>query len=277
MHTDPIRSQRVGAAGTRPGSAPRRLIAALALGAALAVTAGPAGAAEPDNKTVFRTQRDQGVHYYKRKMYGPALVALRTAAGTPQGQGDYRTQLYLARAAYEQLVLEVAIPAARRALELAEELDGEEREAKARALTEELEGSFGGVTFSQDPDQATDLKETYIHLKDTGGLINVKKKKVFGRIRERFQTTRVTLPITLYLPFGQYTANGAPFEVKQGTTAESKLFMYLDEPGVSWWWYAGIGAALAGGGALALVLLLGGEEQQVQAARFDPMPVFPEP
>ncbi len=254
----------------------RPLVAAIALGALLGGAVRSGRADEPDPKVVFRTARDQGVHYYKRRMYAPALASLQKAAATPRGQQDYRTQLYLARSAYEQLVLEVAIPAARRALEIAEDLDGDEREERARALVEELEGSFGGVTFSKDPDQTTELKETYIHLKDTGGLINVKKKKVFGQIRDRFRSTRVTLPTTLYLPFGQYTANGAPFEVKKGATAQAKLFMYLDEPGLAWWWYAGIGTALVGGGVLAAVLLLGGEEEQVQAARFDPMPVFPE-
>lgn len=273
-----VPSRSVTGTCLRRGWDRRKLVAAAAVAGLLVLlqlAAGSAGAEEKqDPAQSFRTLRDQGVHYYKRSLYGQALTFLARAAATDAGHNDFRTQLFLARSAYQELVLEQSFPAARRALEIAKAADDEDSLKQAAALIEELEGSFGGVSFRQDPDQKTTLKETYIFLKDTGGLINVRKKQVFDKIRQRFLTTRVELPITLYLPFGKYSANGAPFEVKKGELAEAKLFMYLDEPGgISWWWYAGAAVLVAGGTAAAL-LLLAGEEEQTQAARFEPMPFY---
>ncbi len=245
------------------------LVCATLCGAGL----GSARAEEAPDTSSFRSLRDQGIHYHRRKMPAPALQALRKADAAPGGREDYKTQLYLARLAYEELVLEDSFPAARRAVDLA---PGEEERERAQALLAELEASFGGVTFRQDPDQKTDLKETYIQLKDKGGLINVKKKQVFQRIQARFESTRVRLPITLYLPFGSYTANGAPFVAEQGKMAEALLYMYLEQPGISWWWYAGAAVAVAGG-TTALLLLLSGDDEVVQSARYEPIRLVPEP
>jgi len=236
----------------------------------------PASAQGSGDKLSWTAHRDNGINYFKRKLYVPAIASLSQAAATPEGEKDFRTQLFLARAASQELVLEKAFPAAQRALEIAQEDKDEDNVEKAQQLVDELSSTYAGVTFRKDPDQKTELKETFIFLKTQEELINTQKKKVFGKISERFQKSKVKLPITLYLPFGKYKANGAPFEVKKGETAESPLFMSAEEPGGgAWYWYAGAAVLVAGGAATAAVLLLGAEETQ-QAARFEAMPVFGE-
>ncbi len=262
--------------GTRSSWATPLVVAVLSI-AACCGPVGPAHGAEPaaEAPQSFGSLRDQGIHYYKRKLMAPALKALTAAAAAPEGQADYRTQLYLARTAAQLTRLEQAFPAARRAVELA---PGEDEEARARALVEELEGQFGGVTFDRDPDQKTELVQTFIHLKDVGGLINARKKQVFLETQTRFRSTKVGLPITIYLPFGKYTANGAPFEVKQGETAQARLYLLGEEDeGLAWWWYAGIAGAVAGGAAVAVALLLAEDPEPQQSARIEPLPFLPQP
>jgi len=248
----------------------RRLstLVALPLALPLWLAGAPGLAQKAEEQASFTKLQQQGLHYFNRKMYGPAIKTLEQAAATPRGKKDYRTQYTLARAYYEQLILEKAVPAALLAVELA---STDANKEKAQAFLDGLTESFGAVTFQKDPEQKTELKETYIHLKDQGGLINEAKKKVFQSIQKRFLETKVPLPITLYLPFGRYTANGAPFETKKGETAEANLFLYGSPPGgIAWYWWAG-GAAVVAAGATVAVLLLTAEDEEVQTASFEPV------
>ncbi|MBM4319061.1 MAG: hypothetical protein FJ125_03665 [Deltaproteobacteria bacterium] len=222
----------------------------------------------------FEQSRQQGIQYYKRKLLLPAAKSLEEAAATPRGAKDYKTHSYLAKVYYDLLHLEKAFPTAARAAELVRD---EEQKRSAAQFQAALVESFAGVTFQKDPEQKTELKDTYIHLKDVGGLINQKKKEAFQKIQERFLKSRVVLPITLYLPFGKYTANGAPFEIKKGEVAKANLFMYGTAPdGIGWYWFAGGAAVVAAGTAVLMAVLLSGEEE-VQQARFEAVKVFPEP
>ena len=45
------------------------------------------------------------------------------------------------------------------------------------------------------------------------GIINREKKARFTTIRDRFRGTDITLPTTVYLPYGSYTANKVPFSL----------------------------------------------------------------
>jgi len=220
--------------------------------------------AQADEEDALTATRDQGVHYLRVKRYELALAKLHEASKLPGGADDYQTQYSLARAAYKLLVLEQAFPAARRAVELAE---GERSERASAKLLKRLEGFFGGVTLTQAPEQIGQVEKGFIHLEDAGGLINKKKKKQFARISERFKTTPVELPLTIYLPFGRYTANLAPFETKKGETAEAVMFLYVpDSDGISPWWYVGGGLAAAAVATTATILLMDSEppERSVQ-------------
>jgi hypothetical protein len=229
--------------------------------------AGAAGAG-PVEEQDFESLRDRGLEYLKRHRTAVALDWLIKAAETREGVADFRTQLGLARAAYAELVLERAFPAALSAVEFADE---DRRMDSALALLSTLKGLFAGVTLEQAPEQKGRVTRGYIHLKDTGGLINRQKKKLFARIQAHFKTTAVSLPLTLYLPFGAYTANLAPFTIEKGGSATAITFLdppKAKETGTSAWWYVGGGLAAAGAVA-AVVLLMSGDDKVSQGLQVD--------
>ncbi len=260
------------ASTARRGARPQRILFAALCALSVALTAPRVARAEQPDAAGFAQLRQQGIHYFDRKRYSVAVRTLEKAAATPKGRQDFKTHFYLARAHYELVVVEKAVPAAQRALELAATPEARD---KAQSFLDALTGSFGSVTFQKDPEQKTELKDTFIHLKDRGGLINPSKKKLFVAIQKRFQEQKVVLPMTLYLPFGSYTANGAPFEIRQGETATANLFLYGSPPsdGVAWYWWAG-GAAVVAAGTAAVLLVLLSEDEQVQTARFEPVGIF---
>ena len=60
----------------------------------------------------------------------------------------------------------------------------------------------------------------------------------------------MTLPTTLYLPHGSYTANNVPTVIKQNHTATVEVYLQIQRKaasvthtGVNKWWLAGVGAA----------------------------------
>ncbi len=215
---------------------------------------GVAQAAEPS----FKEVRDRGVHYHRKGLHEAAVAELDKARATKAGAEDFRTHLTLAKATYELLRLERTFPLAERALELA----GSDKEtAKAGALLKELRGFYGGVKLDKAPEARTD--QGYVYLEDTGGLINQRKKEVFGTLRERYRTEPSLLPVTIYLPFGRFTANRVPFDTKKGETAEILIIPDAEaasaDSGALWWIVGGTAAAVAAG-AVAVVLLSGDDE-----------------
>lgn len=228
-----------------------------------------AEAPEPD----FRLLRKQGIHYYRKKLWGPAISTLERAAATPKGKEDFRTHYYLAKAAEATLQLEKAFPSAERAEEYAKSPEDKESASK---LLKTLKRYYAGIRFEQHPDQPEKFeKGGIIILKPTRPIINVKKKQVFEQIAERFRATPVHLPITIYLPFGEYEANGAPFRIEKGKEAKAQLFLYNpEEGGISWWWIAGGGIVAAGltAGILLPILL----SEDTQTAEVGSITMFPE-
>ena len=215
--------------------------------------AGGEGTAAKD----FKTARDQGVHYLRRKMYPLARQKLEAARDLPGGETDFRTRFSLAKLYYEQFIVERAFPEAAKAVELA---DSDRQKRSSNALLGRMNDFFAGVTLTQAPEQKGQVEKGVIHLVDTGGLINRKKKQAFQRIATRFKKTPVKLPITIYLPFGKYTANLAPFQIEKGKTAEAVTFLYNpDTEGVSPWWYIGGGVAVATAAGVAAVVLVDSE------------------
>jgi len=214
----------------------------------------PGGPSAPES---FQALRDQGTHYFRVKRLSAAYKVLRQAAALPEGAKDFKTRFTLAKVAYKLLLIEVALPEAEAAVELAKRVS---HRVSSANLLKELKSFFAGVTLTQAPQQRGKVKKGFIHLKDTGGLINKRKKEVFRKIEQRFRTTQLSLPTTIFLPFGKYTANLAPFEIIQGETATAVTFLDTRaEEGLSLWWYAG-GAVVLAGATAAVVLMTAPEE-----------------
>lgn len=235
-----------------------RLALTLALGAAPLVAAAPTPAQAAGEG--FEQLREQGKLYYKRKLFKQAMSTLDAAARTPEGQKDFETALYRARVAYELLLLETAFEALDAALARAA-TDRERQDADE--LRREMNALFGAVTIVPDEVGETNTRGR-IFFDSKTGIINKDKKQRFEAIRDRFRSTDVQLPRTVYLPYGEYTANNVPFSIVQGEQPPKvSIFLQVqkeeDDDDGALWWYVG-GAVLVGAGVTTAILLATDDE-----------------
>lgn len=240
-----------------------RLAFTLALGAAPLVAALPAPAHAAGEG--FEQLREQGKLYYKRKLFKQAMSTLDAAAATPEGRNDFETALYRARVAYELLLLETAFEALDAAVTRAAT---ETERADADELRREMNAQFGAVTIVPDEVGETNTRGR-IFFDSKTGIINKDKKQRFETIRERFRSTDVPLPRTVYLPYGEYTANNVPFSIVQGEPSPTvSIFLQVqkedDDDDGALWWYLG-GAVLVGAGVTTAILLATDDEPTPRA------------
>ena len=148
----------------------------------------------------FVDNRDQGVHYFKKRRYKLAYHLLRRAYSSKEGSKDFVAAFYLAQAAYKLLLLERAFDLVESAQKLAG--DNERRRQRVTDFKSELSSLFGKVTFKAAKGETNAQGRIFFETKT--GIINKKKRTRFMSIRERFRSTDVSLPTTVYLPYGQY-------------------------------------------------------------------------
>ena len=253
---------------------PGRLLTLAALCAGLATAApGPADAAG-DEALSFAQLRDQGVHYLRRELYAAARDRLELALRRPGGEKDFVTHLALGKVYYRLVLLEEAFAQADAAVEHA---GGGAQVRQAEALLHAMEDRFGAVTLVQAEPQRGKVTRGFVYLEDRGGLINRTKKEAFQRIRDRLAETPVSLPLTVYLPFGRYAANLAPFEIRKGKVARVETLLDSEPPGGDVpWLLVGAGVAVAGAAVTAAVLLAGGEPP-TRELRIGDVPLEPRP
>lgn len=235
--------------GARPG--PVLLVAALSLGL-VGLPAQPV-LAQAELRMTQEEARDQGVLYFKRGHFKRAKAQLDRAFKMKGGDQDFRTVYYRAQAAYKLLLLEQAFEMAHRAEKLAGD-DGRKKRAVGDLLSE-MNSLYGKVTFVRAKGETASKEETKksgrIFFEAQTGIINKAKKQRFLSIRERFRNTDVTLPTTVYLPYGDYLANKVPFTLEQGAEPPTvEIFLVGiegedgEDDGMLWWW-VGIGGAAA--------------------------------
>lgn len=234
----------------------RVVLAATCCTAPLVPVATPSAQAAGES---FEQLREQGKLYYKRKLFKQAMATLDEAAKTPQGQKDFETALYRARVAFELLLLENAFESVDRALTLATTQD--DRDA-ADELHREMQSLFGSVTIVPDEKGETNTSGR-IFFDSKTGIINKEKKQRVEAISERFRSTDVQLPRTVYLPYGDYTANNVPFSIVQGEPPP-RVSIYLqvqkdDDDDGAFWWYIGGGAAVVLG--VGVILLVSSDDE----------------
>lgn len=191
---------------------------------------------EHNRETAIKGYREKKISWER------ALEFLKTTAKSEAGQNDYKTQYWIAKIANEQNILEEAFPAAEKSLDLAK---NEDERDKSKAIVEFLTRTFAAVTFTQDERQKAALSEGYIVLDVDKPIINLQKKKLFEDIKGRYAKIKLKLPATVYLPFGEYRGNGAPFEIEQGKEATATVFLFAEEEKIDWLQWAWVaGAAL---------------------------------
>jgi len=192
------------------GTVPCRRVACVVL--LLAVLLLPAdGAAALRGGESFRQYTEQGIHYYRKKKLEAARQALEQAYKLPGGSTDFDTLSTLAHVYFDLDLLEKAIPLIRRCTEVIE--SGEDLEQCQLFLRSLLEG-FGEVTLLPATAMAAGSLG-FVHLKCQKELINLKRKKIFEDLSGRLLAEPVQLPLTIYLPFGAYTANDVPIVIER--------------------------------------------------------------
>ena len=204
----------------------------------------------------FESLKQQGITYFNKKMFPLAQEQFDLAYATPKGKTDFVVIYYRGFLAEQQLKLELAFEMAELAVSISEE-DSRERE-QAQQLLDKLQGRFSYVNITAASEETNQSGRIYLESK--GRIINRKKRQQFESIRMRFRSMDVQLPAKIYLPYGRYTANNVPFEIKRGAEEipEVSIFLHIIKTegdkggGDNLWLYTGLGvtgAALIGLGA----------------------------
>lgn len=249
----------------------RALLGAALVGAGALATlpAAPAYAQEGPGPQTMEDARDQGVLYFRKNLFKQAMPLLDKAYGMPGGKDDFTTVYFRGQTAYKLLLLEKAFEMAERAAALTE--GDNRREQNAKEFQTELDSLFGKVTLKAAEGETN--KEGRIFFESRTGIINKEKRERFQTIQERFKTTDITLPITVYLPYGDYLANKVPITLAQGEPApEVEIYLQVqraegDDDNTMMWVGIGAGTAAAVGLGVGAFFLFGQEEkdpQQVQ-------------
>lgn len=197
---------------------------------------------------------------------------LARAAQLPGGKESFPRALLHSQVALDLHLVEEAYEQARLAENLAGSVTGhttredgtrlarsELAKAEAQDAVGRVTGEYGAVTFvplTKKDGTAFETDTTgVVLLEATSGIIKKDKKEIWGRIKERWDTTEVTLPVTIWLPNGDYLANGVPFKIVAGQPEVPRVPILLQKKGgIPWWgWVAG-GAAVVGGIVAAILL-----------------------
>lgn len=220
----------------------------------------------------FEEVREQGILYFKKDRLPQAKAQLDRAYKMKGGDGDFTTVYFRGRASYKLLILETAFAMAEKSKTLAGE--DTRKQKMVEEWVQEMQGLYGGVTIKAAAGETNTEGRVFLEAKT--GIINKEKKQAFLSIRERFRSTDVQVPTTIYLPYGDYTANNVPFTLTQGEPQPTvELFLQVvqrqAEGGSNVWLYAGIAGGVAVAAGVAAYFLLAGDDQTKveQRARVD--------
>lgn len=218
------------------------------------------GAQKPAAKPVgvdYEQLKNQGITYFNNDLFERARIQFDKAYDTPEGKGDFVVVYYRGFLAEQELHLEVAFEMAELAVKLGQ---NEEEQSQAQQLLDQLKGRFSYVKISPAAEETN--RKGRIYLETKRRILNKQKREQFESIRLRFRSMDVEVPTKIYLPYGRYTANNVPFEIKRNSEEipDVSLFLHIikaegEGEGGNAWLYTGIGvtgAAILGVGAYLL-------------------------
>ena len=196
--------------------------------------------------------RDQGVHYYKKGLFKPALTELTRAAELSGGRPDVVTALYLSKTHRELRRIDLSFRWARTAAKWARQT--QEMVPVAEANLSQLRADFGEFRVVA-PTGSTEMN---LDLRAATRFINRKKNAQFLSLREQLRAAPTQLPKTLYLPHGDYTINGTPLRLKPtgGGPVEVLIAESKDDSGADLTWLYVSSGVLAAGVAIGSWFLL---------------------
>ena len=189
-------------------------------------------------------------------MYEAAKGELERLMLTDRGQNDERVYTALAKVNYKLHFITEALSYLRKARQLSK--NSKARESLS-ALYEQWLSAYGLVRF-EPIDQ---VSRGTVELQRTRKLINKQRQAAYKKTQELLSQP-VNLPLSLYLPYGAYIANGVHFKVERNrsapivdlmltpaTTPVKKEHEYTKIP----WVYVGIGAVTILGAGLSVYFL----------------------
>ena len=210
--------------------------------------------------------KNQGLLYFRKRMYIPAREQFDLAYSTPEGAKDFIVVYYRAKLAYMQLKLEVAFEMAELAVKLAEPDTPDQSEANK--LLDTLKGQFSYVEINKAKEERNKKGRIYLEVKRR--ILNKTKREQFESIRTRFRSTDVELPTKIYLPYGDYTANNVPFQIKRGARKAPSVTVFLailkgdDDGSGNMILFTGLGVAATAAIGVGTYLLLNPTKRIVQ-------------
>ncbi len=212
----------------------------------LPATSSVASAETEEGLSSFDELRDQGLLYQRKKRTKLAYRFLTRAYKAEGGKADFKTVYNRGAVAHELLLLEIAFEM----LDEAKLLIGDSKRRKRDAAELEvlLNSLYGRLKIEPAPGETN--RKGRIFFESQVRIINKKKRTLFKKIRERFRATELSIPTTVYLPHGRFTANNVPVEIAEGETATAHIYLQVDRTpanagGLNGWWVAGVGAATA--------------------------------
>ena len=229
------------------------------------------------NGVDYERAKQQGLTYFNKKMLTLASEQFDLAYSTPLGKADFVVIYYRGYLAKQQLRLETAFEMAELAINLSDQ--GSSENAQAQQLLDELKGQFNYVTIK--PAKQETNKQGRIYLETKRRIINKQKREQFESIRLRFRSTDVSIPTKIYLPYGKYTANNVPFDIKRNSkiTPEVEVFLAIKQDAKksdsSAMLYTGLGITGAAVVSLGAYLLLKPEDQYIKNVKLNFEPISP--
>lgn len=219
--------------------------------------------------------RDQGILYLRKGLDRQAKARLDEAWRLPGGSKDFRTAFFRAQAAFKLMLLEEAFDTLAVARTLA---DDDRRRSSLDEFEAEMTALYGAVSIVPAAEEKKRKGRIFFEAKT--GIINKEKKQLFLSIRERFRSSDIDVPAKIYLPYGDYLANGVAFSIAQGETTPSvAVFLQVGEdtapaaaggsPGGSkLWLWVGLGAAAAVAAGVGTYFLLSEGDAPPPESRF---------
>ena len=172
----------------------------------------------------FVQAREQGVLYWKKKRYRAADRSLSRAVEMKDGLRDFKTP-FLVLVNETLLRPDKALIYSERALRIT--TASPSKRSKIKAIHDELAESYGKVELRAAMDAS--VSTGTFKLRPITPFINKKKKRYVERLRERYATRAVSLPHSLFLPYGSYNISGLHIDLNP-QTAGGELAIFLDPP-----------------------------------------------
>ena len=248
------------------------------LAAALSTLVGPLAlpsSAQAQAGSSLEDARDQGILYLRKGLDRQAKARLDEAWRLPGGSKDFRTAFFRAQAAFKLMLLEEAFDTLAVARTLA---DDQRRKQSLDEFEAEMTLLYGAVSIVPAAEEKKRKGRIFFEAKT--GIINKEKKQLFLSIRERFRSSDIDIPAKIYLPYGEYLANGVAFSTAQGeSTPTVAVFLQVGEDagapstasasgGSKLWLWVGLGAAAAVAAGVGTYFLLSEGDAPPPESRF---------